>query len=514
MLWLAAENGALPGGKVGGMGDVVRDLPPALVALGCRVRVMTPAYGRFQTLPGAVRRGRFAVPFAGGVERVDRYVLPATAAGVELEVLDHPRFAPDGRGRIYSNDPSDRPFRTDASKFAFFSAAAASVVAGDAETPDVVHAHDWHLGLYFALRALDARFARLKRIRSVLTIHNLALQGTRPLAGGDSSLETWFPQQGLGTALVADPRYADCVNPLATAIRAADRINTVSPSYAAEILEAPHPAAGLRGGEGLEGLLGEAAGQGRLVGILNGCEYPEPRATQPGWDGLVATLRRELDVWIARSGAMPGAYHLAAKRIEQLAGRAPRVLLTSIGRTVDQKLALMREPVPGHASALDAVLERLGADGCFVLLGSGDPDYEAFLAEASVRHEHFVFMRGYSDALSESLYAQGDLFLMPSSYEPCGISQMLAMRAGQPCVVHAVGGLRDTVDADTGFPFGGATRAEQARRFVEAVDAALEMRARDPAAFERIRRAAAARRFEWAASARRYMDEMYTLDER
>lgn len=510
MLWLAAENGALPGGKVGGMGDVVRDLPPALVRLGCRVRVMTPAYGRFAALPGARRHGRFAVPFAGGVERVDRYVLPATAAGVELEVLDHPRFAPDGAGRIYSDDPPAQPFYTDASRFAFFSAAAASVVAGDAGTPDVVHAHDWHVGLYFALRELDTRFAALKRIRTVLTIHNLSLQGTRPLADTDSSLGRWFPDLRRDTALVADPRYADCVNPLATAIRTADRINTVSPSYAAEILEAPRPEVGMRGGEGLEDLLREAANDGRLVGILNGCEYPEPRPTKPGWDALVATLKRELDLWIARSEAVPGPHHLAVKRIERHAGRAPGVLLTSVGRTVDQKLALMREPVPGHASALDAVLERLGADGCFVLLGSGDREYESFLAEASARHDNFVFVRGYSDALSERLYAQGDLFIMPSSYEPCGISQMLAMRAGQPCVVHAVGGLRDTVDASTGFPFDGATRAEQARRFVETVGTALDLHARDPHAFERMRAAAAARRFDWAASARRYIDEMYT----
>lgn len=510
ILWLAAENGALEGGKVGGMGDVIRELPPALGEFGCRVRVMTPAYGRFSKLPGAAHRDRFAVPFAGGVEHVDRFTLPATAAGVELEVLEHPRFAPQGAGRIYSNDSPERPFFTDASKFAFFSAAAASVVAADTDKPDVVHLHDWHLGLYLVLRELEPRFAALKSIRTVLTVHNLALQGTRPLRSTESSLESWFPDLAYTRELVADPHDADCVNPLAAGIRLADRINTVSPSYAAEILETPRPEAGLRGGEGLESLLREARAEGRLLGILNGCDYSRPPPRPPGWTGLLTTMRRELERWIAGSPAMPGPHYLAHRRLERLSRRrAPRVLVTSIGRAVEQKLKLLREPVPGHASALDAVLEAIGKDGRLVLLGNGEESYETFLAETAARHDNFVFLCGFSELLSESLYAQGDLFLMPSSYEPCGLSQMLAMRAGQPCLVHAVGGLKDTVNAGWGFPFDGATQAEQARRLVETLERAVALQTADPESYARIRRAAAAQRFEWADSARRYVAEMY-----
>ncbi len=501
----------MPGGKVGGIGDVVRDLPPALVELGCRVRVMTPSYGRFAALPGARRRDRFAVPFAGGVEHVERFLLPPTAAGVELEVLEHPRFSPGGNGQIYSNDFDNGPFFTDAAKFAFFSAAAASVVAADAVEPDVVHLHDWHVGLYAALRELDPRYESLRSIRTVLTVHNLSLQGTRPLRGTESSFSRWFPDLPSDDALLADPNDPGCVNPLAAAIRSADRINTVSPSYAREILEPARPEAGLRGGEGLESLLREAAGGERLLGILNGCDYSRPPPPKRGWKTLATTMGGELDVWIARESAVHGAHHLAAKRLEALGRRSPDVLLTSVGRTVDQKLRLLREPVPGHPSALDALLHVLGADGVLVLLGSGDPSYEIFLAETMARHENFVFLRGFSDGLSEQLYSEGDLFLMPSSFEPCGISQMLAMRAGQPCVVHAVGGLKDTVDSSCGFPFDGATRAEQARRLVAAVEGALALRADDRDRWRRIREAAAARRFEWAASARRYAAEMYAV---
>lgn len=507
---LAAENGALPGGKVGGMGDVVRDLPPALVALGCRVRVITPAYGRFSTLTGARRRGALAVPFAGGVERVERYVLPATASGVELEVLEHAQLWPQGPGRIYCNDPPERPFFTDASKFALFSAAAASLVAADAVKPDVVHLHDWHLGLYLALRELDPRYAALKPIRTVLTVHNLALQGTRPLRATESSLERWFPDLAAEPGPLADPHDPQCVNPLAAGIRLADGVNTVSPTYAAEILEPSRPEAGMRGGEGLEALLRESARAGRLLGILNGCDYSEPRPRKPGWKKLVETMQHELSLWIARASAVPGAHYLADRRLGQIGPRPPGVLLTSVGRAVDQKMRLLREPVGDHDSALDALLELLDEhDGRLVVLGSGDEDYETFLAQAAARHSSFVFLRGFSDELSALLYAQGDLFLMPSSFEPCGISQMLAMRAGQPCVVHAVGGLKDTVDSSCGFPFEGATQAEQARRFVDTVERALELRASDRGAWDRIRRAAAARRFEWAASAERYLAELY-----
>lgn len=493
------------------MGDVVRDLPPALTAVGCRVTVLTPSYGAFAALPGARRRDRFSVPFAGRVEHVDRYVLPVTPAGVELEVLDHPRFSLQGAARIYSNDPPERPFASDATKFAFFGAAAASVVAAEAVKPDVVHLHDWHLGLYTALRAVDPRYASLRRIRTVLTIHNLALQGTRPLDSDESSLARWLPSLRAARELVADPHDVDCVNPMAAAIRLADGVNTVSPSYAAEILEPRDPAAGLRGGEGLESLLREAAAAGRLLGILNGCEYPPERPRRLGWAPFVAALGREVDTWIARSPAVPGPHHLASRRLEQLAAGEPGVLLTSVGRTVDQKIRLMREPVLGRPSALDAVLERLGGRGAMIVLGSGDESYETFLAEVEARHDNFVFLRGFSDELSQLLYAQGDLFLMPSSFEPCGISQMLAMRAGQPCVVHAVGGLKDTVDSSCGFPFGGATQADQARRFVETVERAVALRASDGAAWERIRAAAADRRFDWQSSAERYVAELYAL---
>src|SRR6056300_946863 len=132
------------------------------------------------------------------------------------------------------------------------------------------------------------------------------------------------------------------------------------------------------------------------------------------------------------------------------------MLFTSVGRLTDQKVLLLRQTMHNGKSLLDNLLLQIKGRARLVLLGSGDPLLEQFLLEVAGRHSNFIFLRGFSIGLSECLYRAGDLFLMPSSFEPCGISQMLAMRAGQPCLVHAVGGLLDTVtDGSDGFVFSG-----------------------------------------------------------
>ena len=147
------------------------------------------------------------------------------------------------------------------------------------------------------------------------------------------------------------------------------------------------------------------------------------------------------------------------------------------------------------------------------MLGSGERDYEAQLARIAADHPNFVFLRGYAEELGGLLYHGGDLFLMPSSFEPCGISQMLAMRAGQPCVVHGGGGLHDTVESGvTGFVFAGATRGEQAAAFVDCVERALQLRHDHPNQWQKIKERAAAQRFDWVSSARQYIGQLYDHD--
>jgi starch synthase len=195
--------------------------------------------------------------------------------------------------------------------------------------------------------------------------------------------------------------------------------------------------------------------------------------------------------------------------------RQPSILLTSVSRIVDQKVLLLREAGSNGRSGLHSILEALGEKGCYIILGSGDREYEKFLTETSSRFENFLFVNGYSDECADALYGGGDLFLMPSSFEPCGLSQMIAMRHGQPCLVHAVGGLKDTVvDGQNGFAFKGKRLRTQVDNFVQTASKAIAMKENKPAEWRQICETAAATRFRWKDSAAQYIAKLYGADQR
>ena len=147
------------------------------------------------------------------------------------------------------------------------------------------------------------------------------------------------------------------------------------------------------------------------------------------------------------------------------------------------------------------------------LLGTGDEEYEYFLTRLGSRYDNFIFLNGYSDQCARALYANGELFLMPSSYEPCGISQMLAMRDGQPSVIHAVGGLKDTVqDGINGFVFSGRTLTEQVDNFVRTALAAVALKQNAPDQWSLICDQAVRSRTSWDESARQYLQKLYGAD--
>ncbi len=488
----------------------MRDLPPAVARQGYRVSVLTPSYGALHRLDGARLTGQVDTRFRGRAETVDVYEIPSRL--VRYVLFDHPMFTPTEPGLIYHDDGGDRPFATDANKFAGFGAAAAAWVRTLSPPPGVVHLNDWHAAFYLLQREFAADAAPLKSIRTVFSIHNLAYQGQRPLDGDDSSLARWFPGLEVDHAIIADPVANDCINPMAFAIRAADAVSTVSPTYAEEICRPSAPERGFFGGEGLEQDLEAVAEDDRLIGILNGCEYPPSRPPRPGWQRIISLLRDQADAW-AQTAPGHEAHRIARDRIATLPKRRPLHLMTSIGRLVSQKASLMLEPVGDAPTALDAVLDAVGKQGVLVLVGSGESALEARMTEVASRHANLVFMNGYSETIVEPLYRGGDLFLMPSSFEPCGISQMLAMRDGQPCVVNAVGGLSDTVrDGDTGFVFRGATPREQARAFVDTVAGALELRAERPVRWAGIAQRAERERFDWDTAARHYIEQLYEPD--
>lgn len=509
IIFLASENGALPGGKVGGIGDVVRDLPRALAAAGWDVSVATPSYGVLHELPGAVPGTTIDVDFRGDTHAVVAWHYPVDDSGVRNLVFDHELFAKQGAGRIYFNDAPDRPFASDADKFAFFCAAAAEWINCSEKLPDVVHLHDWHTAFYLLLSNYSADFESLRPIRTVFTIHNLSYQGIRPLRGDESSLEAWFPYLQVKLSDVVDPRYNDCLNPMASAIRLADRVSTVSPTYASEICRPSNPATGFIGGEGLEDDLIEARDAGRLSGVLNGCYYDRPIGRRPGWQRLLGMIENQLRDWQAAKPSDP-AHGLALERLRSLPKRRPAHVMTSIGRLVAQKATLLLHEIDDGQNALGRIAETFGKQAAIIVLGSGDPEFEQRMLKLAQLTPNLLYLHGYSENLAAPLYRGGDLFLMPSSFEPCGISQMLAMRGAQPCVVHGVGGLADTVeDGETGFVFDGDSTAAQAHEFVSTTMHALDLHANDPIGWQKICRAAAARRFDWASSAEQTVHMLY-----
>lgn len=526
ILMVAAENDALPDAKVGGIGDVVRDLPVALAEQNCMVHVIVPSYGFLHKLDAAEHVAHYTVFFGDAIEQVNLYRIPQKstrhATGTEADqrvvqwVVDHPGFSPCGPGRIYCNDSSDRPFATDASKYALFCAAVGQAVLNFCfGTLDVLHLHDWHTSLLAVLREYDPHYANLKRLHTVYSVHNLALQGVRPLKGDPSSLQRWFAHLRYDQERICDPLVTHCFNPMRAAIELADRVHAVSPTYAEEIQRPSYHERGIYGGEGLEAHLRSAAVQQRLHGILNGCEYPSgANYLKLSKAALVNVMQSALAQWAARSEQLLSAHWVANLRLQNWQCKKERgFVVTSVGRITEQKARLLKQAVSYNGkrqSAMQHLLDTLGDNGVLILLGSGDEAYQAFLLELAGKNANFIYLQGYSDALSQALYRSGDVFLMPSSFEPCGISQMLAMRAGQPCLVNGVGGLNDTVvDGVNGFIFRGETIEEQGANLVESFVHVLRLSSENPKTLASIGKAAAKVRFTWSAAATEYLAKLY-----
>jgi starch synthase len=522
ILMVAAENDGIAKCKVGGIGDVIRDIPVALSNNGCTVSVVTPSYGYLHETPGAEAVADIAFPFSGAEQIAVLYrVRPKNIDGERAThyVIDHPAFKKRdetrGEYEIYSHDAAGRPFATDATKFACFNAAvAAAIYDQHFGSLDVLHLHDWHAAFLLILRRFDTASSHLNRLRTVYTIHNLSLQGIRPFENDSSSLESWFPRLELTQELrdtLADPRWPDCFNPVATGIRLAGAVHTVSPTYAEEIL-APSCPPGFFGGEGLEEDLQAAAAQGRLHGILNGCEYPGRQPDKMPISALLDLIKKEAARRAARRSALPLADYAVFQTLEKLskARKKPDFIATGISRIVDQKMLILKAEGSSGKTGLETLLDILGKDRLLILLGTGDPETEAFLAETAAVHPNFLFFNSYSNAVADALYSSGDLFLMPSSFEPCGIGQMLAMRNGQPCLVHRTGGLRDTVEPGVnGFGFEGDTLPKQVDGMAAALSAALDLHRDSSNDWKTICAAAARTRFEWAATAKQYIEKLY-----
>lgn len=461
ILFASAE--AYPLAKVGGLGDVAGSLPKALTALGHDVRLVLPRYGMIKEVKDDL--GSFSVPIGGG--RLEARLKTSAIDGVRVYLIDHPPLF--DRPKVYEYDD-------DGKRFAFFGKAVLDLLPTADWWPDVVHANDWHAALSGAfLRTTHAGDERFRRIRSVLTIHNLQHQG---LFGRDLFDWTGLPRDAWNPEGV---EFYGQLNFLKAGIVYADRVNTVSPTYANEIQTPEY-------GERLDGLLRSRAA--KLSGILNGIDYG---VWNPAKDPFIAQK-------YAKATVERKAKNKAALQKEVgLAVEARRPVMGIVSRVTGQK---------GFEILLPALPEVLRMGAQVVLLGTGEKDYEKGVGALARENPSFVAVLKYDESLAHRIYAGSDFFLMPSRFEPCGLGQMISLRYGTIPIVRATGGLADTVadvTADprkgTGFVFKGYASEE----FLEAAKRAAELY-RTGRGWKTLQRRSMAVDLSWAASAKTYVD--------
>ena len=507
-LFVAAENDAIPDCKAGGMGDVVRDVPREISKRGDKVHVVVPSYARLHKSGIFIMNLNF--PLRGTTYKAELYeVRPKkNDANIKHYVIHHPEIAEGGIAHIYHDDPTE-PFYHDFIKFMIFNTAVAEAIKAEAFGPlDIVHMHDWHSSALLFLKKYHPRYKSLRKMRYVYSIHNLAIQGIRPFYDNYASMKNWFPEIDLDYKALMDSNYQDCINLMAVGIRLADAVHTVSPSYKEDVM-LPSRRPEFIGGEGLENDLLNADNEGRLFGILNASNYNNIREAEKGF--LYRNTVKALFGWLQDESKIYKASFLAhtGEKIMQYVDNRPKFIVSSVARLTEQKFYFfMRSP-----EVLGKMLKRLDkVGGIFMLLGTGDPGYEEHFRNMSYKYKNFIFTNGQSEDLIDSMYLETDLYFMPSLFEPCGISQMLAMRNGNPCLVHHTGGLKDTVShLKTGFVFDGATYGEKIKNMVKSFDQALDIWENDQPKWKRIKNNAKKMRFTWEKSLDAYYKDLYLL---
>ena len=468
---LAVASEAVPLVKTGGLADVVGALPAALAPHDVAVTTLLPCYPAVREAVPRTRELRAFPDLFGGPARL----LSARAHGLALLLLDAPHLYDRPGGPYLGPDRRDWP--DNAERFAALSRVAAAVArdgAGRARF-DLVHAHDWQAGLVGAY----LRHAPGPCVPLAFSIHNLAFQGRFP-----ASL---FPALGLPPEAfsVEGVEYAGGVGFLKAGIWYADRITTVSPTYAAEITTP-------EGGMGLDGLLRGRSGV--LSGILNGLDTT---VWDPATDPLLPARFSAADM------APRAALKAALQARFGLAEDAAVPLFAFIGRLTWQK------GVDLLLAALPAVL---GAGGQLALLGSGEAGLEKACQDAAAAHPGRVGARiAFAEDLARLLYAGADCVVVPSRFEPCGLTQLCALRYGAPPLVARAGGLADTVvDAnEAALAAGVATGLMVRPGSADALAAGIRRAAalwRDRTAWARIQANAMAADVSWARSAARYAE--------
>jgi starch synthase len=452
---------AVPFAKTGGLADVCGALPPALEECGAQAILVLPKYQ--------------AVRFAGvALKKIDDdFDVGSFRSGTKVYVVKHDMYQREG---LYGDRFGDYP--DNLKRFSYFSQKVFELFPRIGFRPDIIHCHDWQTSLVpVYLRAFSDRFfEREAAPKSVLTIHNIAYQG---IFGKDG-----LPSTGLGPEYftVSTLEYYDKINLLKGGILFSDFINTVSPTYAREVLATTS-------GCGLEGVL--STRRDKFEGILNGIDY---RIWNPQGD-------QHLFANYSVKDPSPKKVNKAQlQQMCQLTVKDDALLVGFVGRLVAQK---------GTELILKVLPRLFEAGGQAVILGTGDADTEMALAEMAKKHPDRLYVSAhFDDILAHRIYAGADVFLMPSQFEPCGIGQMISFKYGTVPVVFKTGGLADTVEDynarpghGNGFVFG----LYDETQLWDALQRAWAVY-RDRKKWQELMKRVMGLNFSWKESAKKYMD--------
>jgi starch synthase len=461
-----------PWAKVGGLADVIGALPAALKQSGAEPAVILPGYrGVLDALKTAPVAENLSVLVGDSSERFD-LLRAETRDGVTLYLINHPDYF--NRPGVYGERGADYP--DNLHRYVMFGRAAA-LAAARFIRPDVLHAHDWHAAVApIVARADPALREALGSALTVFTMHNLAFQGIcEPEDFGLLNIDrSYFSVDYL--------EFWGRVNLMKGAIMLADGASTVSPTYAREVSSNPEL------GFGLEGVLRHKGS--RFVGIINGADYTE-------WDPAIDPMIAAKYTPARREGK--AVCRRALRKLAGLSDRDDAPIVGMVTRMTPQKgVNLLGE-------ALDAVMD-LGVQ--LVMLASGDPALEKYFKSAEEQFPGQLHVQlAFDNAFAHQIQAGSDIFLMPSRFEPCGLTQMYALKYGTAPLVRATGGLKDTVtefDPQHGTGNGFMFSDYRADAMVDAMARARRLFA-DRAAWRRLMDNCFAADFSWTVSARHYL---------
>ncbi len=467
---LFAASECTPFIKTGGLADVIGTLPVALAKQGVDARVILPKYKDIPELFKSRMKTEQVFYVNLGWRKQYCGVLSLEQSGVTYYFIDNEYYF--GNEGVYSSG------NYEGERFSFFCRAVLETIVRLGLSVDILHLNDWQTGMIAPLLATQYRAnPLLKNVKTAFTIHNLRFQGIFPWLFIDDLLgldDQYFRSDML--------EYYGCVNFLKAGIVFSDVITTVSPSYANEI-QTPYF------GERMDGLL--RAKSASLVGILNGID---PNEYDPATDPVIPAHFSAEDL----SGK--AECKAALQRDLGLEANPDVPIIAMVSRLTSQK----------GIDLIDRVIDdMMRTDLQFVVLGTGEQQYHDLFGWASWRYSgRFATRIEHSNALSHRIFAGADMLLMPSQFEPCGLTQMIAMRYGTIPIVRETGGLRDSVqpynrytDEGTGFSFANYNAHEMLFTIESAVGYY-----HDKAVWPGLMQRTMAQDFSWTISAKKYLD--------